>query len=508
MTTRPRMLVLALVVVVLLAAVPRPGTATRIAGHRPPSHRAGTYGANFTSGQLITAMSTEDGTSRKATDGSTGGAFQITFTCKASDGNFCSKAHAAFDRAAARIASELKFRRTITVDLSMFLPCGTTSPDDSCDELTTLGFAMPTQRYMVTHKDDNLTYLYPTSLLKQLDFPEIDQGRVQFPKYDILARFNSLRNWWFTTDGTDMTDQQRDLEQVATHELLHGLGYGDDTLMSYRVGTNQMLAPYFDSSAPSVQPPPEATDSSASVFNGNGFYRFTLPSIWNRFTFLSNKPMTALTASLTAAIDAGVKSGAIKPSTLLAGNSAATDPVYSPAAVFSYLMADPPSRATMTQLYSLGTTNATLQFRPNAFNPPSPQLATAVHNLETNLNPVLDGSSFAHVTQAANTTAEFLMVYKATGKSFPVMVSSTKGLQSGIGQSTKDVLVALGYTAAGTPLRSVANVATMRPEGLLAKGTTTPPANTGSGASGGMSAAARSVVVLAVAMATAVLLAL
>ncbi|KAJ3353613.1 hypothetical protein GGF32_002944 [Allomyces javanicus] len=413
-----------------------------------------------------------------------GNAFQIKFACDAVSVDFCQRAEKAFQRAAERFSKEIKFRRTITVDLALFLPCGTKNPAPDCAEINTLGFALPTQRIPVIHNDDGQTYLYPTALLKQLDLDGVPD-RVTWPQYDILARFNSLRNWWFddaSNGGAGMTIAQRDLEMVATHELAHGLGWGDDMLMSLQfTPQDKMLMPYYDSTA--AKPAPPATES-AIAYNGAVFYGLSLPSIWNRFTFLSGKPVLSYVAPLNATVSKLLSQGAIASSTgpsssssagakpkaepaqsdvqahlLSSGNAGASNAVasttpaaatgYSPGAVYAALKKDAAASDTLKQLYTLGTTAGALEFRAGVF-PPGTTLTTTM-TLESSLTPYADGSSLAHSAIPGSTPGnvapeDFLMMYRASGKSFKDSIASGKAPVSGIGKATRDVLVALGYT--------------------------------------------------------------
>ncbi|KAI9183619.1 hypothetical protein H9P43_004537 [Blastocladiella emersonii ATCC 22665] len=413
-------------------------------------------------------------------------AFQIKFSC-AADPTFCQRAEKAFQRAAQRIASEFKFRRTVNLDLSMFLPCGSATPAATCSEATTLGYAMPTQRFPVKHKDDGKTYLWPTALLKQTDFAAIDKGQVKWPTYDIQARFNAARNWWFSDDADAMRTDQRDLEAVALHEFLHGLGFGDDTLMSLQFSDkNPALMPYYDSTPPSVQPPPEITDSSPVVFNGQAFFRLTQPSIWNRFTFLNGSLVAKYIEPLQTALDNSIKAKTLAsdPKLSSVAGTSSSDPGYSPEAAFAVLANDPTARSAMTTLYALGIRAGSLEFRPNAW-PPGSNAATQAMTLESGLNPYLEGSSFAHITIAANKTSEFIMVYKAVSTSLDVTIKSTQAPQSGIGKATKDVMLALGYTPAGaSTFKSFASLAEIQAAALV------PGSGSGSGDSGTAASAA------------------
>ncbi|KAJ3372956.1 hypothetical protein GGF31_001493 [Allomyces arbusculus] len=375
-----------------------------------------------------------------------GSAFQISFSCDSTDQAFCTKAEGAVQRAAQRIASEFKFRRIVTASLSMFLPCGTTTPDiKTCPDYATLGFALGTSRIPVIHKDDGLTYLYPSPLLKQLDLPGVAEGQVPWPQYDILSQFNALKPWWFASDSKEMPKEQRDLEMVVTHELLHGLGFGDDLAMSVLLTSKDgnMLFPYYDSYAPDLVLPPLRTVDTMP-HNGDVFYRFTPPSVWNRFTFLDNRPLLEYYKVFNETFNGLVQSNSpiLKP----APANDTKQVGYTTDSVFAALEKDEKVMTLMQAMYTFGTTPNKLEFRLGAW-PPGSSLSDKIV-LETGFDPLMDGSSIVHTAMAANTTVEFLMVADQAQRSFPGAIAATKAPSTGIGPLTKQAMLAMGYTAA------------------------------------------------------------
>jgi hypothetical protein len=386
-------------------------------------------------------------------------AFTIRFRC-AVGADFCKKAEKVFSRVAERILSEFRILRTIVVDISMFLPCNQKNPDPAtCPEAKILGLAAPLQRLPVRHRDDNQIYLYPTALLKQCDIDGVDQ--VKWPEIDIYSRFNAAKNWYFSEDGPMSSETQRDLELVATHEFLHGLGYGDDFLMSRRPDKNiSQIVPHSNSYPGEVMPP--IISGMLPAFNSPAFVQFSGPSIWNRFTYLNGKPLVdtfhvfrdafnqlKLSNQLTPYV--GDPRNGIPP---LAGQFATES-------VISGLRSDPAARALMEQLYKDATTAFTLEFRSQAWPPNSPFRAT--HVLETSLSPFSEGSTASHITIMANTTSDFIMVYQAGAKTFSSLISNTKSSTSGIGSGTREVLMALGYPPATGEMSSRRNLASVEP---------------------------------------------
>ncbi|KAI9187688.1 hypothetical protein H9P43_002079 [Blastocladiella emersonii ATCC 22665] len=405
---------------------------------------------------------------RALTGGS--GAFQFDLTCDAPAGTpstglgVCATAEKALQRAAARLASEWAFRRTVRVAVSLFLP----KPDSA----TTLGVANPSARFPVRHRDDKAVYLYPTALLKQGDWPEIDKGQVEWPSYDILAQFNSARDWWVADAGAPIAQTQRDLELVMTHELLHGLGLGDDTLMATPVTsqTPLRLAPLWDSTPASVQPPPMDTPSQLT-WAGDDFYRFTAPSIWNRFTVLDGRPVAARTAPLAAAFTRLTQSGKLT-STSTSGRTEG-NVRYAAVDVLNALLADKPSEALMADLGKLATTPGALVFDAAAW-PPSAARVSGVPRIQLETAAAYSaGTSLVHLAASASADGpDFLMTGRVrTGTDFNATIGALRAPASGIGPLAKAMVTALGYTprpAAGKSVQytEFAKHADLLPEAL------------------------------------------
>ncbi|KAI9187558.1 hypothetical protein H9P43_001947 [Blastocladiella emersonii ATCC 22665] len=449
--------------------------------------------------------------------------FSLNFACTAPGTNtgFCGRAEAALTRAARRIASEFKFRRTIRVSARMFLPCNTTTPAADCPQKGVLGSAWVAQRVPVRHRDDGVTYMYPTAVLKQLDFPEADKGQVVWPDADVYAEFNTLRNWWFTDDPDPIKSDQRDLERTMTHELLHGLGFGDDSAMSFPVpapaqsgGSTAaqaplMLMPYWESTPPSVQPPPADAAGTQTWNNPNVWYRMARPTLWTRFMLVSGTPAPWIVGNLTAIAEAAVKDRRVTPT-----SGSGADAVYSPQSMVAAIAGHRTGGALLTALGDAGTKAGSVIYDPTLWPPGAPSNLPKL-TIESGLRPFLPGSSIGHVTQAANTTADFLMVYQVTSQSLPGSIAATRAPASGIGPATKAAMVALGYTPReSNDWVSRASVAAIVPEALRAPGTekdtgrndgSAPPPSGTSSSSAVKRAGGAAAATLAVAVALAVL---
>ncbi|KAL7751089.1 hypothetical protein RI367_003669 [Sorochytrium milnesiophthora] len=372
-------------------------------------------------------------------------AFDIQFRCDAAEPAFCSKAERAFASAAKRIASEFDFRRVVTVDLAMFLPCNTTTPADDCPDLDTLGYAMPANRMLVRHNDDNITYSYPTALFKQTD---LDDDSIDYRGPDILARFNAVKNWRFPGDpvgNSDNVDDARDLDLVATHEFMHGLGFGDDFAMSNKYYAQQnKLLPYFDSD-PSYLPV-LITDADPT-YNGDVFYRFTPPSIWDKY----------VTYTTPANVDPSLGMAPFSNGSIMSVFSQFNDTLNRlfPAAtlhsgvasdqVVEALLLYPRMSSLSDMLYSIATTADSLSFTTAVGEP---------FLLETSLQPFLDGSSVVH-SRSIQPGEDFLMVWETGGQPFSSQIAQQHAPASGIGPGIRNVMTTLGYRAKGASMSSV-----------------------------------------------------
>jgi len=160
-------------------------------------------------------------------------AFQIDFNCKIKDLKICKKAETNFNKAANAISEVLViYSGPILINATLISFCELAHPDGSAcnaDDPTRrkLGQAYPYSSYPAKAVDpedgDTDAYLYPQALLRQLniasDYPD-------FQSYDITAEFNADVNWYFEEGEDDrIDDDQHDFFYVATHELIHGLGF-------------------------------------------------------------------------------------------------------------------------------------------------------------------------------------------------------------------------------------------------------------------------------------------
>jgi hypothetical protein len=139
-------------------------------------------------------------------------AFFFDFQC--GNSSFCESAQNGLISAGKRIAEELFIVTQIRVNAS-FQDLGA----------GLLGTASSTNDYEITHL--NKTFLYPQSLVKQLNIASI-----QFSNFDIWTSINSNQNWYFKDQRTPMTPDQFDFEFIVIHELLHGLGFKSNLMYS------------------------------------------------------------------------------------------------------------------------------------------------------------------------------------------------------------------------------------------------------------------------------------
>ncbi|ORZ36404.1 hypothetical protein BCR44DRAFT_122029 [Catenaria anguillulae PL171] len=419
--------------------------------------------------------------------------FSVDFKCDSPRPGFCKQVERAVQRACGRIASEIKFRRTVRVVLTMFLPCGSSNPGPSCSERNSVGLARPMAYYPVRHKDDGVVYMYPAALLKQTDLVPVDEktglDKIAWPEYDALARFSSTQEYWFHGDPLPMPLTARDLEFVITHELLHSLGFGTDTLMSFNPTQNStILMPFFYSTPPSVMPQPfEATlERDRSVINDpNFFFQFARPSIWNRFTTatilpppndprppIGPIPISNITSVINRVFRLLVEAGDIPPLNPRLTTEAnrvvdpktnttitASDPVYSFRTVATALFSERNALNAMALLYELGTSAGSIHFDPSAWPAISSQLTSLGVNttrvaLETSLFPFNDGSSISHLDDPDSVTPgpDFLMLWISRPLAMEQLQARVQppslARPSGIGPGIVAALVAMGYTPA------------------------------------------------------------
>ncbi|KAI9221982.1 hypothetical protein BC828DRAFT_49170 [Blastocladiella britannica] len=250
-------------------------------------------------GSDATSQSNDENTwSASAAAGASGDAFVVDFECVRppnSDPTYCARVQRAISRSCARVASEIKFKVPVRVAAVLFLPCDSPRPSASCPESHVLGSGAALQSWPVRHLDDKQVYMYPSALVKQLDLhpaQDTEGQTVRWPEFDVLVRFNSLVEFWFgdsdnNGEKRDLAASERDFEYAFTHELLHGLGFGEDLLMRQVPDPRgALLAPSWESTPPSVVPAPMEFSVPWSIYSAEtAFFRFARPSIWNRYLF-------------------------------------------------------------------------------------------------------------------------------------------------------------------------------------------------------------------------------
>jgi hypothetical protein len=117
-------------------------------------------------------------------------------------------------------ANNLALKLYITKEIKIQITVGPLCPDATsvCQFRNTLAYAQSNALFPITTKFQKV--LYPQALVKQ-----ISQSDLNYTEYDIVASFDSSRNWFFNNGTKDtILENQYDFEYIAGHELLHGLG--------------------------------------------------------------------------------------------------------------------------------------------------------------------------------------------------------------------------------------------------------------------------------------------
>ncbi|KAL1925128.1 uncharacterized protein VTP21DRAFT_11 [Calcarisporiella thermophila] len=178
-----------------------------------------------------------------------GSLFHIDLHCT---GPVCNKLGTSMSSAARRIIGELNLRVPLRMIVTYHSFC--TNGTISCQNQT-LGWAAPASTWFFSSASDvsipghgaegiDTDYFYPQSLAKQLS-----SLAPQWADYDIVCEINSdaLRYMWFESDNATIAPHQFDMELVALHQIIHGLGFFST------------WAPYFSSKtnsyAPLLSPP-------------------------------------------------------------------------------------------------------------------------------------------------------------------------------------------------------------------------------------------------------------
>lgn len=334
---------------------------------------------------------------------STNQKFDIQFSCRSS-ASFCDSARTVFQKAADRISNVLVLKHTVTMQLAMFLPCNSPNPGPSCSELRVLGFAAPSNFLRIQNSDTGETLSYPQALAREL----ADTGGARLQDHDIVARFNALSSWWMN-NGTAITSNQFDLEYVATHEFLHGFGFG----VTFWIG---------DNSDSTVVPIPDVDDKTKT------FFGWKTPSIWDKYVYDVNGNAQWLYYSnsfkeITEAFTGGKPKDLNSVGTFLEGSTAALN--------------------LAKQMYSRSTTNQSVVFRTRNENN---------YVIETGIKNFTQGSSLGHIDFTYYYTPNFLMVYATKANPSDIVtlgtkINTTSAPQNGIGQGIVEVLETLGYAS-------------------------------------------------------------
>ncbi|CAG8562624.1 7229_t:CDS:2 [Diversispora eburnea] len=123
---------------------------------------------------------------------------------------YCSKIKNIFLKAGRRISKVLTLNPEEPIYVYVVLK--------PLDRIKNLASTTP-NKFMPLISEDRKTRLYPQALVKQFDL----EFHSEYAHYDIVSKVNSDINWWWG-DG-QIKPNQYDLELVALHELIHGLGF-------------------------------------------------------------------------------------------------------------------------------------------------------------------------------------------------------------------------------------------------------------------------------------------
>lgn len=113
--------------------------------------------------------------------------------CNASNDE-CQGVKATLSKAAEILSTAIHFESTININASYFNFCQILQDCHYDNKLTSIGQAYPTISYIMTDRTDNMTRMYPQTLLKQ--FTKLST-KPNWAHYDIEAQFNNEVNWYF-----------------------------------------------------------------------------------------------------------------------------------------------------------------------------------------------------------------------------------------------------------------------------------------------------------------------
>jgi len=192
------------------------------------------------------------------------------------------------------LTSQLAVKEPINIFVKVISFCN--AMGKSCGAVKTYATSTPTSFYVLKEELDNMSYLYPQALVKQLNL----NGNVEFLKYDISLAINSDINYWFWSDEKDINESQIDFQHVVAKEIVHSLGFLSGLNQSFKMDYSSIfsiitkhkdhpyLLPYFHYgsngyfNAPIIKNilPLFIFDKYLSIQNSNSEYT----PIWNYFT--------------------------------------------------------------------------------------------------------------------------------------------------------------------------------------------------------------------------------
>ncbi|KNE54993.1 hypothetical protein AMAG_00930 [Allomyces macrogynus ATCC 38327] len=354
--------------------------------------------------------------------------FLFSFQCER-DAAFCQQAERTLDAVGRRLSTLLDLGVPVTVNLSLFLPCGETKLDtsSSCSVMNTLGFATPARSFPLYLPASDARVDYPQALLRQLQAQQgLDLAGIDLAPFDIIARFNSLFNWYFPTSSSNSTSPtaiaptQFDMELILQHELLHGLGFGSLNLAPDPVSNLMLPVPIVDASQTQFLGwrPSSAFEMHLSRVNMDALAA-TFPPPNDTSTPPLLDPLTASVTALNMSLARTITTPA---------NLSAVESVLAQAPTVDYA----------ALMYTLATTNDTLVVV-------APESSTALY-VETGIVPYASGSSLGHVAMRYRNTPEFLMIYALRpNTTLAAQIMATGAPPTGVGPRTMDLLKSLGY---------------------------------------------------------------
>ncbi|CAG8567896.1 4618_t:CDS:2 [Diversispora eburnea] len=319
--------------------------------------------------------------------------FEVTHNCTATAA-LCNKIKEAFNDAGKEISKVLKLKAIIKVNATF----------TDLNNAAVLGSAN-SARYIPLTSDDKIIRRYPQALVKQF-FLSVHP---EYNDYDINARFNSVKDWWFRTDDEPIGSDQQDFYAVVLHELIHGLGFSSSWNSNLETLDNQDttgLTPTF------------------SFNDGNQFEGFT-ERIFDRYVKFKRNSEISTSTNYTSQLNEAVPIGASFDtySEFVTQVKSSSQWKYAEFVLIS------------------ATTNDSLTFTPAKNTSWNDEIY-----LESSLNPYLQGSSISHVSIIYETTSDFLMKYIFNrGESLEYLVQRGGNYSSPIGPRILSILESIGY---------------------------------------------------------------